>query len=107
MRYILMILVLCSVSKTYSHSNGDIKDVNLRFTQPLLDSVASLEFQLAGIEEKFWRFDSLIYFGSADSVKSFVQRNNANGPINAGNINFNDSALILVEYQGTDCHAGL
>lgn len=103
MRYIVLIVMLFSVSAACSHNTWSINDLK---PSPFLDSTASYGYRFAGIEENLYPFDSLLYFDNADSVKSFVKNKRAEGPDNLDKITFNDSALILVEYQGTDCHAG-
>lgn len=109
MRYIYTILVIFSISIANSQIVGNKLELYELFapgTSPKYDSTAAREYRFAGIEENLYPFDSLLYFDNADSVKSFVKNRRADGPNDLDKINFRDSALILVEYQGTDCHAG-
>jgi hypothetical protein len=71
------------------------------------DSVLTrVNYTSAGMEEKKYMFDSLLYFGNADSIKSFIKNKNFSGPSGLNEINFADSALLLVGYRGVDCHSG-
>src|SRR5688572_26317670 len=100
MKYIYIIIFLLAQGISYSGEDTTVINFYER-----LDSVLSrIDYNFAGTDDKLW-IDSLTYFDNYDSVNSFVNRKNANGPFNMSNINFTDSALILVNYSGVDCHS--
>lgn len=69
------------------------------------DSISYSIFSFSGSEDNPFIIDSLVYFDNKDSVKHFIKKSDANGPVNLSGINFEENGLILVPYQGTDCHS--
>ena len=101
MKYFYFIFLFIANGVLHSQSDSVL---NL-YLYPQPDSISFKFFRFCGAEKNPFLSDSLIYFDNADSVKNFVKRKNARGPFQFDNMNFTDTALILVAYHGVDCHS--